>query len=234
MGHHVMNDQDSVSRLDTEWVALNAFRDLVKVATRGDFAKSTYKNAQDLGGALYPELLGPENSILWRERESDTTGEYRQRAKLRSVREKQTVSALALVKTDIEELEDLLQIAEQSSNKEKVDKLRRKLSILISVERELSPLEQSENKLIFRDAYNIERDLPTLDSGHGFRDFEIGEDKVLRVRVLHPDRPEHVTGVGIVYERHDRGQRRASIVAVQYKIWEDRRLYMRVRLGTPM
>src|SRR5690242_7284279 len=123
-----MTEQEPASRVDAEWVALNALRDPVKVATRGDIAKSTYRNAQDLGGAMYPELLGPEHSILWRERESDTTGEYRQRVRLRSMRENRTGSALALVKADIEELEDLLKIAEQNRNKEKVDKLKRRLA----------------------------------------------------------------------------------------------------------
>ena len=71
---------ESTSRIDAEWIALNAFRGLTKIASKGDMAKSTYDNALDFGGELYPELLGPESSVLRRERESDTAKEYRQKA----------------------------------------------------------------------------------------------------------------------------------------------------------
>jgi len=77
----VVNQAD---RIDSEWVALNAFRELLKIATKGDGAKSTYNDALELGGQLYPDLLGPKSSLLRRERESDTTALYRQRAELHS------------------------------------------------------------------------------------------------------------------------------------------------------
>jgi len=69
-------------RIDAEWIALSAFRGLTKIALHGDMEKSTCENALELGGALYPELLGPEVSNLKREHESDITKEYRQKARL--------------------------------------------------------------------------------------------------------------------------------------------------------
>ncbi|WP_038631457.1 hypothetical protein [Edwardsiella anguillarum] len=68
-----MNTGDD--RINQEWIALNAIRGMVKIASKGSMSKSTYDNALDLGGVLYPELLGPDNSLLRRERESDTTKE---------------------------------------------------------------------------------------------------------------------------------------------------------------
>lgn len=44
------------------------------------------------------------------------------------------------------------------------------------------------------------------------------------MRVLHPDKPEHVTGADVLYEKHNPDAQEASIVAVQYKIWEQRTL----------
>lgn len=98
---------DNTSRVDAEWIALNAFRGLAKIASKGDPAKSTYDNALDLGGELYPELLGPEKSVLRRERESDTTREYRQKAQLLSIKKKEQISSLNLIRDDIEEMKDL-------------------------------------------------------------------------------------------------------------------------------
>ncbi|MGL5470738.1 MAG: hypothetical protein ACRDCT_21565 [Shewanella sp.] len=69
-----------IDRLNAEWISLNAFRGLSKIASNGDMEKSTYDNALELGGSLYPELLGDDVSELKRERVSDTTKEYRQRA----------------------------------------------------------------------------------------------------------------------------------------------------------
>lgn len=215
------------SRLEAEWVGLTAFRGLLKVASRSDMLKSTYDNALDFGAALYPELLGPEHSMLWRERESDTTREYRQRAQLLSVRESRKVDPLALVQSEIHEIKGLLRIAEETkASRSRVDQLRRKLKQLVGAEEELQPTPHSEHQLIFKDAYHAENYLPARRFGRGYRDFELPEDRVLRVRVLHPDIPEQVTGADLIYERHDPKLRKASMVAVQYKIWEDRTLYL--------
>jgi hypothetical protein len=175
--------EDTASRFDVEWTALNAFRDLLKVASKGDTAKSTYNNALDFGGALYPELLGREASLLSRARESDTTREYRQRAELLSVREKKAISPLALVRDGIEDLKGLLSIAEQdkSEDRGRVDQLKRKLNQLVGAERDLNPVAHSEHQLIFRDAYNVERAMPSLRQGRGHRDFELPDAEIERL-----------------------------------------------------
>ena len=50
-----MNKPD---RIDAEWLAVNAFRGVAKIATKGDMLRSTYDQSLELGGELYPELLG--------------------------------------------------------------------------------------------------------------------------------------------------------------------------------
>lgn len=200
---------------------------MIKIASKGSMTKSTYDNSLDLGGALYPELLGPEKSILKRERESDTTKEYRQKADLRSIKEQSEVSALQLVLADIEEYESLIAIAQiNKGDKKRTDQLNRKLVQLLQAKKELDVKPHSENQLIFRDAYNIERDLPELSKGHAHRDFQLPDGNHLRLRVLHPDKPEHITGADIIYERHNRNTGKISIIVVQYKIWEDKKLYL--------
>lgn len=189
--------------------------------------KSTYEKALDLGGELYPDLLGPEVSLLKRERESDLVKEYRQRATLLSIKQKTIVDALELIREEIAKLRELISLADQDlSDKKRVDQLKKKLAQFHYAEQELDPVAHSEHQLIFRDAYNIDRNLPSLKSGKGHRDFQLPDGKFLRVRVLHPDNPEKITGADMIYERHDPVEERATIVAVQYKIWKEKVLYL--------
>jgi len=219
-----MNDEE---RIDAEWIALSAFRGVTKIASQGDMGKSTYENALEFGGALYPELLGDEVSILKREHESDIVKEYRQKARLKSIRDNIQITPLSLLISDIDELEGLLSIAKsESGDKQRVDQLKNKLGSLLKGKKELEPTKHTEHQLIFRDAYNVDRPVKALETGQGYRDFELPNENILRIRVLHPDHPEHVTGADVIYERHSRDKESVSIVAVQYKIWEDGKLYI--------
>lgn len=216
-----------MDRINQEWIALNAVRGMVKIASKGNISKSTYDNSLELGGVLYPDLLGAETSLLKRERESDTTKEYRQKSELQSVKENKEITAISLVLADIEEYSSLIKIA-QSKNKDKkrTDQLKRKLGQLETAKKELELKPHSEHQLIFQDAYNVDRKLPELSKGHAHRDFQLPDEKVLRLRVLHPDKPEHIIGADIIYERHNIKTGKVSIVVVQYKIWEDKKLYL--------
>lgn len=215
------------SRLDSEWVALNAIRGLTKIAAKGDARKSTYDNALEFGGELYPALLGADASILRRERESDTAKEYRQKAQLKSIKGGIEITPTALIRQDIDDLNDLLNVAKlEKKERTKVDQLKRKLANLVGAEKELNPAPHTENQLIFRDALAVERTVPALGSGKTYRDFRLPDGNILRVRVLHPDKPEHVTGADIIYERHSPYEESARIVAVQYKIWDNKVMYL--------
>ncbi|ACB95450.1 hypothetical protein [Beijerinckia indica] len=214
-------------RIDSEWIALNAFRELTKISTKGDGNKATYNNALELGGELYPELLGAESSILRRARESDTAKEYRQRAKLKSIKNRVDVDPVSLITEDIDELKDLIETSKiNKSEKTRTDQLKNKLKILIEAKKELNPVAHSENQLIFRDSLSVTRKVPALRSGKAYRDFELPDGNTLRVRVLHPDKPEHITGADIIYEKHSPEKEIANIVAVQYKLWEEKALYL--------
>lgn len=217
-----MNISNNEKRLDAEWTVLNAVRDLIKLAADGDRSKSTYNKALDLGAVICPELLGAEVSLLRQDRESDLTKKYRQKAALKSIQEKMIITALSLVQSDIKESEDLLEI---STNKDQTDKLRRELKNFYAAEEEINPDKNSENQLIFRDAYKVERNVPILAEGKNNRTFEISDESLLTIRVLHPEIPEHITGADLLYERYDKETNTVVIALVQYKIWEDRKMY---------
>ena len=219
-----MTDQ---SRIDAEWVTLNAFRGFIQIASKGDMSKATYDNALEFGGELYPELLGRDASILRRSRESDMAKEYRQRARIRSIKEGIEISPLAMLETDAQEIKELLDIASSSEKgREKVDQLKRKYKLLLSVRDELNLKSHSENELIFRDVHQVDRGLDEVSPEKSGRVFQLNDEKLLRIRIFHPEQIEYITGADIVYEKHIPNQSKASIIAVQYKIWEDKKLYM--------
>lgn len=219
-----MTEENLYPRLDPEWLTLNAVRDLIRLAVQGDSSKSTYKSALDLGAVICPEILGRDVSVLQQERESDLTKEYRQRATYRSIREKEDISPLSLIEQDIEEFESLLKTAKESNDKTKTDKLKRKLVRLHSSEEEINPDKSSENQLIFRDSYKVDRNFPTLTETNNSKTYELYGDDLLTIRVLHPEKAEHITGADLVYERFDEVTQKVVVAFVQYKIWENKRM----------
>jgi hypothetical protein len=44
--------------------------------------------------------------------------------------------------------------------------------------------------------------------------------------LLHPDKPEHITGADLIYEQHDEENRRLRFSFLQYKIWEKGVIYI--------
>jgi hypothetical protein len=59
------------------------------------------------------------------------------------------------------------------------------------------------------------------DSFIGYR---LPFDRTFRIRLLHPDKPEHLTGADLVYELYDSGLNRVRLVLLQYKMWSGEQL----------
>lgn len=229
-----MLNESEQARLDAEWSTLNAVRELVKLATNGDSSKSTYNHALELGSIICPELLGSDVSLIHQDRMSELTKEYIQRAALASIRDKKSIPPLDLVAKDIEEYESLLKVAKESKNKEKIDKLTRRLKSLYQTQAELDTEKNSENQLIFRDAYRIERNRPKLFETKNSIVFKFSESSILTVRVLHPERTEHITGADLIYERYNENNKTVSLAFIQYKIWENNKVSLSSEQGQRM
>jgi len=210
-------------RLDAEWVTLNAVRELMRMATHGDSSQSTYDQALELGARICPQVLGDDVSLLKRDRESPTVREFRQRAEAKSRKTGEPVSAASLLESEVAEYRDLLSTAR---NRQRTDQLKSRLTQMEQALADIAPNRHSESQLIWRDAYSIHRDAPDLKIGQGHKDFLLPDNNVLRVRVTHPERAESISGADIIYERHSPGNRTVNVVGVQYKIWEERTLYL--------
>lgn len=213
-------------RLESEWLVLNAVRETRRLATKG--GQSTYDQALELGAELLPALLGPDVSLIKKARESHTVREFRQRAARESAMRGISVEALELLKQEIKREQELLAVDAPG----RVDQIKSRLTKLKKAFKELQPEPSSEHAKIFRDALRVERKLPEIGGCNNQRDYLLPDDTGLRVRVLHPDHPEHLTGADLIYERHHPERDEAAIVAVQYKIWdrEAKTLYLDKRM----
>ena len=53
-------------------------------------------------------------------------------------------------------------------------------------------------------------------------DYTLGKDSYLRLRLLHPENMEAVTGADLVYEQHYLKKRKIRVMFLQYKIWDEK------------
>ncbi|ADB19245.1 conserved hypothetical protein [Pirellula staleyi DSM 6068] len=194
------------------------------MATKGDSSQSTYERALEFGAVICPKILGPDVSLIRLHRESDTAREFRQRAIAMTLESGENVEPVELLDQAINELRKLQNTAKDYKNS--TDGLKRRLHELEKAKSEIAPQEHSEHEIIFRDVYNIERKVPEIGREKSYRDFRLPDDNILRIRVFHPDKPEHISGADIVYEKHHPSEEKATIAAIQYKIWEDKTLYL--------
>jgi len=130
--------------------------------------------------------------------------------------------------SEIRELEEEL----QWSDPDQRSAIESRLSRLRRARRQLEETRWTESQAISRDADVPGRDLPVSDRGQGYKEYRLAKDRVLRIRVLHPDPPESRSGVDMIYETYwDRktdGRRSdllVRIAALQYKMWNGKALY---------
>ena len=158
--------------------------------------------------------------------------EYRQRAKAESSISNSEITALDLINKEMDTLKNYINYSIKSSDRDETDKLRTKLLALKKAQNELDTHYNTENDLLLRDVYDVERRDPLKTvSGKKFREFEISSNKRLRIRLLHPDKPEHISGADIIYECHNLKNTTIRLAAVQYKLWEKKQLYDDGRMG---
>ncbi len=216
-----IEDKPRASRIDIEWGAINAFRELLRVASRGNMSHSTYQSAIEFGGSVYPDLLGEDRSLLRRARESRLTTEYRQKAGAKQ-QLGEDVTALQLAEEELSEIENLINASEFGE----ANALRRKKADLLESINELDPPDAIEHTLIFRDVNHADRNLPSIRTEHNFREFKLPDDNVLRITLYHPSVPEHISGADLMYEVHDIKAKTVNVVFIQYKIWHERTMYL--------
>lgn len=207
------------NRLDLEWGALNAIRETLRIALKGQRAFS-YNQALALGKELLTKLFDSDDSLISRGQEPAIVREFREEAELESLAKKQTIDPVELVERELKRVERLLQIP--GEHKESYRRQRRLLGALEFFRKK----NYSEHQLIRRDVFQAHRpDLPSKRLGDNFAEYELPYGRTLRLRMLHPDAPEHSTGADVIYEQCDEEEHLVRFAFLQYKIWSGDRFY---------
>ena len=205
-------------RSSAQEITIIALHDTVSIADKNG-RYTTYQTILNIADALAPQFFGRLN-LLERVHESDLAIEYRQKADLESLEKNETILPSSLVRQDITKWRNYL----NQSQVEDYNAVLKRLDKLEGVLQELEPVAHTENRLIQRDM-SIGEDLPTATKGGHYLDLALPHGRVLRLRLIHPDAPEDITGVDILYEHHNVEAECARIVVAQYKRWENQTLY---------
>lgn len=199
------------SERDHAFQEINAIREAVSLSTRTP-QPITYESAlryiRDIAPSRYDEVV----KLLKAKNESDTVKYFVEAAAAEGKAE------LTLIQDEIDKHERLMQGPGKKTH------LRTRLIQLLGAKQHFEPRRLSEHRLLEHDALLASRaDLPKAltTSGAGFRDYRLDEDRVLRLRLLHPDKAEAILGTDLVYEEYDLLNNRVRFVHMQYKTWSN-------------
>jgi hypothetical protein len=203
-----------------------AMRDALNLAKKKG-SKPTYENTIRLFHDFSPELYHDIVSALPQRNMSEDAKVYIARAQVESKENETPVEAIDLLKADIDTYRAVLLQANRNDI-EQTKTLRNKVSSLESLKKSLRPRTLTENRILIRDTSRANREdfgAQFFRSNDFFIDYVLTDHKFLRIRLLHPDIQEHMTGADLIYEQHDENTGLIRIVLLQYKIWENGVLY---------
>jgi hypothetical protein len=213
-------------RRDKAFQTIVAHRDLLQLAIKKS-QPPTYENAFGLINEHSPELYKEIINLLTKKNESDLVKYYKETAEIQTTDSGKEVTALELIEKEITRLNDLL---EKDSTKKTI--VRRLIEHQVAREN-LRPVHLTENRILNRDYSKVDRS--DYASKHfendNFIDYKLQNKDILRIRFLHPDKPEHITGTDLIYEQYDLLNQKVRLVFLQYKIWEKGILYMSQNSG---
>jgi hypothetical protein len=203
-----------------------ALRDTLSIAKKSAI-KPTYESAINIINDLSPELYEEISAALPFKNLSEEARFFQSKAELQSLSSEVRVTAIQLIDLEMAELEELLRSA-AGIDAEKKRLVKHRILSLVGIKESLRPRRISENRYLQRDFSMVDRtDFGTslINQNDFVADFRLKANSFLRIRLLHPDGIEHVTGADLIYEQHDVALELIRVMFLQYKIWEDGVLY---------
>ena len=197
-------------RRNTAFQATNAVREALTLAKQSGIA-TTYEQAldhiYDLSPAAYDNII----SQLESKNESEDVKYFKEVAKA------EKISELILIDREINDLGVLIEKADEKEH------LKKKLISLIAVKNYFKPRGITEHKTLSHDFYLAKR--PYFDEAiytdDSYKDYKLGKNHFLRLRLLHPDHAESILGADLIYEQFDLLKNKVRFVHLQYKSWNN-------------
>lgn len=219
------NDINDDLKRDVAFQAVVGMRDAVSLATRKGQPPS-YEQSLRLYNDLDPEIYNDFDQLLAEKNDNDIVKLYREEAKLQTSVAGRQIDPADLINNEIDRLKKLKSKASVSSDDVKY--INRKIAQLYGGLENLKPRHLTENAILTRDFAQVDRSQvfgEKILSDYKHVDYALTRDRFLRLRLLHPDKEEHITGADLIYEQYDLTTNQIRFVFLQYKTWEDGVLY---------
>lgn len=200
---------------------LCGIREAVSIAKRTK-QSIPYRKALELAYDLSPDLHKELSDLLTKANESDLVKYYKQKADLISKETGVLVFAEHIITEDLDKEKRLLNLGENANL------IQRKIFELEAALEYFQPEDISENYILNHD-FSLTTKHPFFEKklydNAKLKDYELSDRRILRLRLLHPDKAERVIGSDLVYEQFNLRTNRVRFIHLQYKTWDNKALY---------
>lgn len=213
-------------RKDIAFQLVVAMRDTINIAKKKGH-KSTYENAIRLFHDFSPKLYNGIVENLPQRNLSDDAKYFIAKAEAISNADDINLTPLEALEREIIENKELVKKGNSLSVEQKKI-IRNKIASLESIRKSLKPRSLTEHRILARDSSRADRKdfgAQLVSTNDFFVDYELSDKKYLRIRLLHPERTEALTGADLIYEQHNEETGQIRILFLQYKIWDKGVLY---------
>lgn len=136
--------------------------------------------------------------------------------------EGKTITAEELLLKEIEVHRSL--ISDHRLEIEQTRSIKKYIASLGAALENMQPRRLTEHRILERDFIKVDRSLLGAEQfmvSDDYVDYKLSPNRFLRVRILHPDRPEHILGADLIYERYNVDTEKVRVAVLQYKVWDD-------------
>lgn len=221
MSYFSDNSADEQERRNDAFQLLCALREAITISKRSRQA-IPYKKALQLINDISPETHKEVSDLLTKTNESEIVKYYKQKAEALSAEANAKISPEQLIEKDLNEERRVLALGENTNL------IQRKIFELESALEYFQPEDISENYILNHDfslTHKHEFFNRKLYDSAKVKDYELTGKRVLRLRLLHPDKAERIIGSDLVYEQFDLKTERVRFIHLQYKTWNTNTLY---------
>jgi hypothetical protein len=210
--------EEEYRKFQTEWALVNLVKELRGISNRG--AMPTYYNAIKLAMQILPDIFNEKSYMVQRHHEPEIIRLYRQQAEAQSQIDGKRIEPIDLLDTRIATLTKLI-----GANKDNADLLEKELDKLHKSRTLLVPKNIQEDYILHHDVKSLKFGVEPIDIRAKHADYSVGENRIIRVRMIHPNNGEQSMGADLIYEQYNTENKFVRFLMVQYKIWEAEIIY---------
>lgn len=211
-------------RLDIAFQIITGLRETINLAEQPAQTVS-YELAFSYLKQVSPSTYESITKLYSKKNESDLVLMYKERAEAKSRVLGKEIQPEDLIDDDINELV----IEANAATIGRRGRIDRRINELNLAKENLKPRDLTEDRILHYDFSLKERHwiLAKLEKEDvDYKDFQLPGSRSLRIRLLHPEHSEKVTGADLLYEQFNLETNKVRFVALQYKVWKDGTLYL--------